>query len=62
MAVDLVLAAEAESDIAEAYAWYERRRPGLGESRSTPYFTPLAIQKNGVSAFPDQSPYQWQSS
>ena len=32
MAVELVLAPEAELDISEAYDWYERRREGLGES------------------------------
>jgi plasmid stabilization system protein ParE len=31
MAAKLVLAPEAELDIAEAYVWYERRRIGLGE-------------------------------
>jgi plasmid stabilization system protein ParE len=31
VAAKLVLAPEAEQDIAEAYAWYEERRPGLGE-------------------------------
>jgi len=31
MAVKLVVAPEAELDIAEAYVWYEARRPGLGE-------------------------------
>jgi hypothetical protein len=31
MAVELIFAPEAEQDIAEAYAWYEGRRPGLGE-------------------------------
>ena len=31
MPFELVLAAEAELDIAEAYGWYEGRRPGLGE-------------------------------
>lgn len=31
MAAELVFAAEAELDIAEAYAWYEARRVGLGE-------------------------------
>lgn len=31
MAAELVLAPEAEQDIADAYAWYESRRPGLGE-------------------------------
>jgi hypothetical protein len=29
--VDLVIAPEAELDIAEAYVWYEGRRSGLGE-------------------------------
>ena len=31
MAVDLLIAPEAERDIAEAYIWYEGRRSGLGE-------------------------------
>jgi hypothetical protein len=31
MAVELVIAPEAEQDIAQAYGWYEDRRPGLGE-------------------------------
>jgi plasmid stabilization system protein ParE len=31
MAAELVFAPEAELDIAEAYAWYEARRVGLGE-------------------------------
>lgn len=31
MAVRLVVAPEAELDIAEAYVWYEKRRIGLGE-------------------------------
>lgn len=31
MAAELILAPEAEQDIAEAYAWYEGRRIGLGE-------------------------------
>ena len=31
MAFELVIAPEAESAIAEAYAWYEGRRAGLGE-------------------------------
>jgi hypothetical protein len=31
MAVDLAVLPEAELDIGEAYIWYERRRPGLGE-------------------------------
>jgi plasmid stabilization system protein ParE len=31
MAVELIFAPEVEQDIAEAYAWYEERRGGLGE-------------------------------
>ena len=31
MAAELILAPEAEQDPAEAYEWYENRRPGLGE-------------------------------
>lgn len=31
MAAELVVAPEAELDVAEAYGWYESRRAGLGE-------------------------------
>ena len=31
MAIELVLAPEAEQDIQEAYRWYELQRAGLGE-------------------------------
>jgi hypothetical protein len=31
MAAELIIAPEAEQDLAEAYAWYEGRRIGLGE-------------------------------
>jgi plasmid stabilization system protein ParE len=31
MAARLVIAPEAEKDLAEGYAWYERQRTGLGE-------------------------------
>jgi plasmid stabilization system protein ParE len=31
MAAELILAPEAELDVAETYAWYEKRRVGLGE-------------------------------
>jgi plasmid stabilization system protein ParE len=31
MAVELIIAPEAEQDIAQAYDWYEGRRAGLGE-------------------------------
>ncbi len=32
MAVELVIAPEAQRDLEEAYAWYEDRRAGLGEA------------------------------
>ncbi|NUQ62859.1 MAG: type II toxin-antitoxin system RelE/ParE family toxin [Pirellulales bacterium] len=31
MAAELIVAPEAGQDIADAYAWYERQRSGLGE-------------------------------
>jgi plasmid stabilization system protein ParE len=31
MAAELIVAPEAEQDVAEAYAWYEDQRTGLGE-------------------------------
>ena len=31
MAAELIIAPEADLDIAEAYAWYENQRTGLGE-------------------------------
>jgi hypothetical protein len=31
MAVELIIAPEVEQDLAEAYAWYEAWRTGLGE-------------------------------
>ena len=31
MAAELIIAPEVEKDLAEAYAWYEARRVGLGE-------------------------------
>jgi hypothetical protein len=31
MAADLLMAPEAEQDLAEAYAWYETQRNGLGQ-------------------------------
>lgn len=31
MNVELIITSEAEQDVAEAYAWYENQRPGLGE-------------------------------
>ena len=35
MAAELIIAAEAEQDLADACAWYESRRSGLGEELLT---------------------------
>ena len=35
MVAELIIAAEADQDIADAYAWYEGRRAGLGEEFMT---------------------------
>jgi len=35
MAAELIIAPEAEQDLADAYAWYESRRSGLGEELLT---------------------------
>jgi len=31
VAIELIVAPEAEQDLTEAYAWYQQQRPGLGE-------------------------------
>ena len=35
MAAEVIIAPEAEQDLADAYAWYESRRSGLGEELLT---------------------------
>jgi hypothetical protein len=45
MPVELIIAPEAELDIAEAYMWYEVRRSGLGEE--------FLSRRNGGSGFPE---------
>ena len=57
MAIELIFT-EAEQDIAEAFAWYEDQRPGLGEdflrcvdaciqaTRAGPATTPFAACRN----------------
>jgi plasmid stabilization system protein ParE len=56
MPAELIIAPEAEQDLAEAYGWYEARRIGLGEEFVSSveacieaYFTPPAIPTNSVS-------------
>jgi hypothetical protein len=44
MPAKLIIAPEAEQDLAEAYAWYEDRRIGLGEEFLTSKASDLRIQ------------------
>jgi len=58
MAAELIIAPEAEQDVADAYAWYESRRSGLGEEiltcvdarieaiRRTPDLHPIVHENN----------------
>jgi plasmid stabilization system protein ParE len=77
MPVELVIAPEAESDIAEAYAWYERRRTGLGEEflgsvdaslesiRRRPEMYPVVhedYRRTLVRRFPYAVFYEWSES
>jgi hypothetical protein len=48
MAVELILAPEAEQDIAETYIWYEGRRPGLGRNSSVRLMPVLKTSGDGL--------------
>jgi plasmid stabilization system protein ParE len=52
MAASLVLAPEAELDIAEAYAWHESRRIGLGEE----FLSSLDASFEGIRRQPEMHP------
>src|SRR5579871_2462789 len=52
MASELVLAREAELDIAEAYVWYEGRRAGLGEE----FLSSLEACLEGIRRWPQTYP------
>jgi plasmid stabilization system protein ParE len=52
MAIEVRLAPEAERDVAEAYAWYEQRRSGLGEQ----FLTSLEACLHGISRYPAMCP------
>ena len=49
MAHDLILAPEAETDVVEAYEWYEARRRGLGEE----FLSCVDAALSGISRTPD---------
>jgi hypothetical protein len=52
MAAELIIAPEAEQDIAEGYAWYEGRRTGLGEE----FLSCIGKKIKGHSTFPTSRP------
>ena len=52
MAVELLIAPEAERDIAEAYVWYEGRRSGLGEEFLTSVDACLESIRRGPEIYP----------
>lgn len=52
MAADLILAPEAEEDVAAAYSWYENRRVGLGED----FFSALEAAFEGIRRQPEMHP------
>jgi plasmid stabilization system protein ParE len=52
MHANLVIAPEAELDIAEAYVWYERRRIGLGEE----FLSSVDACMEGIRRHPEMYP------
>jgi plasmid stabilization system protein ParE len=52
MAVELILALEAELDITEAYGWYEQRGFGLGEA----FMSSVEASLQGIRRFPSMWP------
>jgi Plasmid stabilisation system protein. len=52
MPAKLVIAPEAELDIAEAYVWYERRRIGLGEE----FLSSVDACMEGIRRLPEMYP------
>jgi plasmid stabilization system protein ParE len=49
MAAELIIAPEAEQDIAEAYDWYQQRRVGLGED----FLTCVDACMQGICRMPE---------
>src|SRR4051794_27640987 len=52
MAAEIVIAPEAQQDLEEAYAWYEARRPGLGEN----FLTTVDARIQQIARLPEASP------
>jgi len=53
MVAKLVVAPEAELEIAEAYVWYERRRIGLGEE----FLSSVDACMEGIRRQPEMYPF-----
>jgi len=49
MSVELVVTAEAECDIADAFSWYEEQRVGLGEE----FLTCVDASLQGIKRMPE---------
>ena len=57
MPAKLVIAPEAELDIAEAYVWYERRRIGLGEE----FLSSVDACMEGIRRQPEMYPLVYEN-
>ena len=57
MSIDLTVTVEAERDIAEAFAWYEERRAGLGED----FLTSLDASLQGLRRMPEMPPIAYKT-
>ena len=53
MTFDLIIKPEAERDLAEALAWYERQRPGLGKRFVAAHDVTIATIRRNPAAFRD---------
>lgn len=52
MTLPVVIRPEAEADLAEAFAWYEERRPGLGDR----FLLSVDAALSGIQRYPESSP------
>jgi plasmid stabilization system protein ParE len=50
--MDVIVRPAAATDIEEAYVWYERQRPGLGEK----FLTGVQAIRDGIAAHPEMYP------
>lgn len=57
MAANLIIAPEAAKDLAEAYDWYEGRRPGLGED----FLSCVEASITMICRFPEMYPRAYEN-